>query len=74
MYKSPVYRALYETKEVAEKIYKSGKFTIKKVKPLYFNALSNINNEYTFWPHSVVTLLPYVEARKEKVWEAPEDW
>ena len=74
-YKSPVYRALYETKEIAEKIYKRGKFTIKKTKPSYFNALSNINNEYTFWPHSVVTLLPYVERlRQERTWEAPEEW
>ena len=74
MYKSPVYRALYETKEIAEKLYKGGKFTIKKTKPSYFNALSNINNEYTFWPHSVITLLPYVErSRQERGWEAPEE-
>ena len=65
-YKSPVYRALYMDKEIVEKVYKGGKFTIKKTKPSYFNALSNTNNEYTFWPHSVVTLLPYIKRSKQE--------
>ena len=65
-YKSPVYRALYTDKETADKVYKGGKFTIKKVKPSYFNVASNTNNEYTFWPHSVVTLLSYVERSKQE--------
>ena len=65
-YKSPVYRALYTDKETADKVYKGGKFTIKKVKPSYFNVASNTNNEYTFWPHSVVTLLPYIERSRQE--------
>ena len=64
-YKSPIYRVLYVDKEIADKVYKGGKFTIKKTKLLYFNALSNTNNEYTFWPHSVVTLLSYIERSKQ---------